>query len=239
MFVISNLFTYVIILVLVILAIYLRKKGTPFYGINTNIIQILANVAVILTLVFAVFSYTHNIYPVFEKEKRLKEIEKKLTETETEFIKQTENLKDLEKTIKSQTKIIDGQNFEINLQENDKIELEKLIKEKENKMAKLEEKITNVEREIVLAYLLNEMYQIMNTAIDHNTLHSKDKFNLREYTLKEAERGLCYEEKDGYKYKAFLCLKEYAQVKLTDQDYDSKAILNVIDYYYDKYYFNE
>jgi hypothetical protein len=80
----NTLLIIIISIVFIVMALYLRfVRKIPFFNTenkNIDVIGTLSNIAVILTLVYAIYSYTCTIHPIFEKEQRLIAAEQKSQE---------------------------------------------------------------------------------------------------------------------------------------------------------------
>lgn len=214
--------------------IYLCCKDYKLFEPGKSIVENLSYIAVILTLAYAIYSYTYNIYPVFEKEEKLKKTEKSLAEVQIAFEaeqKKKESLLNTITTLETDIKDKEARNNEML----DEISKNKEAKDKlESELNTLKETLNEAEEEAVYAYLMRTMDDIVNETIRQNSSYSNEKYKLKEQTLKIANNGLNSSIYNKYEKQAFSILKEFAEQKLDDNSSDSKDIIGVITYYYDR-----
>lgn len=226
-----NLIVIIILLVVFITPIIVAacNKVKFFDKDKDNLIQIAANVAVICTLIYGVYSYTFNIYPVFEKEEQLKDTELKLADAKENLSKMESKLQGNEKTMQEQEQILSRKEKEISEFKKKQDELSASVQKLAKEKVDLDDTLKQTNSELIFSYMLKEMNQLIIRGA-----YSLGELNLKQELLDIANEQLKHEKYDTSKYKAYTYLKNFANEKLKDNENNIETLSGISDYYFEK-----
>lgn len=228
--------TILIIVISVIFASFawylLVTKKIPFINKdnkNVDVTTTLSNVAVILTLFYGIFSFTHSIYPVFQKENALKAAEQKVVKLNDLLDNERTSRESVENKLDDKTKSFEDLNKQFMELQNDKFTLE-------NDYRILENKSKSNERQAVFNLILLEV----NKIIDHYIYAVYTDVNIQQEILECVNRNLKIDESqtdkttsnESIENKAYLILKKFAEDKLSPSS-TYKEALEIYTYFWE------
>ena len=221
----NNLLIIVLCILLLTMAIYLRFiRKIPFINKennNVDVMGVLSNTAVILTLFYAIFSYTHTVYPIFEKEQRLMTAEKRTQELINSLDLERISREALESKLDIKTQMyedLSGSN----------VTLQKEKAKLEDDFRKLELTSKKNEREAVFNLIKFELQKIIDSDIHF------DDINIKQELLKCANKNLENYKSETNEYKAYFILKVFSENDLNENSTWREA-LNIYTRFFDLY----
>ena len=201
-----------------------------FFKADDSIFDIISKSITIAVAFVGTFTYFHTIYPVFTKEKELKETK--------------ENLIQLDKEYNQKKIVLTNTNNELSEKEAKLTRLEKTLEAKTIELDSIRFKYQTIQEELVRtksdaikAYLYKQMSEVVNEDIHQvytNILNTNKPFRVKDYAIKIAKKGMKESDKKSNEYKANEILLEFAQTKLTDNS-TFNEIFNIIAFYYSNY----
>lgn len=222
----NNLLIVVIGMFFLGMAVYLRfKRRIPFFNAenrNIDVIGTLSNIAIILTLIYGIYSYTHTIYPVFEKEQSLSTTQRKVEELNKLLDNERIYRENAESKLETKIQMYEDISNRYTILQDEKYNLQ-------DKFNDLEMKAKAYEKEAVFNLVLREVYKIVDMDIYLKNI------NLQDEALKCANKNLEVSSESTIKYKAYSILKKYAEDKLNSKSTYSDA-LDIYTYFYEVYY---
>jgi hypothetical protein len=196
---------------------------------NDNM-QFMANVAVVLTLGYAVFSYSHSVYPIFEKQTQLNEALRTVEE-------QNVIISQLESTGKGNVTIINQTNERIVLLEEQLGHMQIEQQNMAGELFALELTAASNQRKAVYFLALSEINDIITISIYRNTFSSSSYDPLVELGKIVESKILRFDE-GTIEHTAYLILQDF-KIHLAEafphQDITHEELLTFYTYFYTAY----
>lgn len=193
---------------------FIHKYKRCNLDVIVQYITVLANTAIVLTLVYAIFSYTHTVYPTYEKEQRLIEAEQKASDLSSE---NAVLLNNLENTISNYQ---NARNEILALQSNYSETLHMNFEYK-NQISNLNFKMWGLEKNLVSTIAISEVNSIIDNAIYSG---QSSTTNYQEKILEVANEKIGKYSQDAVEYRAYYILLRFAEEQLNSDSTYSDAL---------------